>query len=654
MRHRTIHKRPKPTKTPPKDTLAHIDDLIRTAKGVWLGLLAYLAYVGVTLLGVEDADFFLLERQTDLPLIGVSIPTTLFFAVSPTLGAMLFIYLHQYLLKLWEGLANAPATVDKVPLGDAIAPWLVADYALSRRGDGAIRPRPMRVLSSLASISMAFLAAPFVLAMFWWWSMPKHDEVLTVIFCGIPLAVCIYAALVSWVRLRRLSRRVDALPLWGGGVTWALRAGLVALSGLGWMTTEGTLGQYAQGNHLWGIITFTSYYDTQHQALVAELKGLDQAALTQRFDKIAAKLSAERDKTITITADKGDEDYLAHRELETRWWMRTWAPQMLVPANLANVVFVETPPDWLPYDQAEQVFRRAWCADKGIAPLACGVGPLARDANGDRLADTAALPYQQAQWCLQTYGPGTSAETCSAEFAALNKPYSEAWQDARAAAIAKLPKRDFTNIDLRRANLSGARIEGADLTLARMEGADLSAVRMEGANLFGARMDGADLGAAWMEGAFLVLARMDEANLSGARMEGAKLWGARMEGANLNWARMDEANLSGARMEGADLRFARMEHADLLEARYGSSTVVSFGNVPLAFADVSKAYAQSLDFSDTGISTTQINSMFGDGSVTLPNGISPTHPDWPAHWPKEKLDWDVFTTAYESWLASQP
>ena len=42
--------------------------------------------IGIALLAVEDADFFIPERQTELPLIGVSIPTALFFAIAPGLG----------------------------------------------------------------------------------------------------------------------------------------------------------------------------------------------------------------------------------------------------------------------------------------------------------------------------------------------------------------------------------------------------------------------------------------------------------------------------------------------------------------------------------------------------------------------------------------
>ncbi|MDZ7906296.1 MAG: hypothetical protein U5N55_11390 [Cypionkella sp.] len=47
----------------------------------------------------------------------------------------------------------------------------------------------------------------------------------------------------------------------------------------------------------------------------------------------------------------------------------------------------------------------------------------------------------------------------------------------------------------------------------------------------------------------------------------------------------------------------------------------------------------------------QVKSMFGDASVTLPNGVTPDHPDWPAHWPKFDLGHD-FDNEYQKYLSN--
>lgn len=136
--------------------------------------------------------------------------------------------------------------------------------------------------------------------------------------------------------------------------------------------------------------------------------------------------------------------------------MRTWQPGWLRPAQLEGVVFVDTPPDWLPRNEAEQVFRPTWCAARGIASLACGPGPLAQDQD----VKPACLAYQRLTWCRKVMGDETSAEDCAGFFSDLAGQYRAAWRKARRDALDRLPGRDLSGTDLRRADLSEARMEG--------------------------------------------------------------------------------------------------------------------------------------------------------------------------------------------------
>ena len=171
---------------------------------------------------------------------------------------------------------------------------------------------------------------------------------------------------------------------------------------------------------------------------------------------------------------------------------------------------------------------------------------------------------------------------------------------------------DLRKTNLQRADLSDLILSGAKLQEARIEGANLFRVRMEGASLWRARLQGADL---WQ-----------------ALMEGANFMQAGMEGADLGLARLEGASLSRARVEGADLRQARMEGANLYEASFVGASL------------------RHMDYSGVGFSRYQITSTFGDASVILPNGVTPQSPDWPAHWPKFKLN--EFDTEWRKWQAS--
>jgi hypothetical protein len=205
-------------------------------------------------------------------------------------------------------------------LADRIQPRELADFALSfRKGTRTVETRPLGLLGWIVSLTLAFAATPLVLAAFWWRSMPKHDEFLTVICCGIPLSFAIYGAVASFLRLRRIMQGNDR-PLFP---TWRTRRGWVAifsaLAAFGWLRTEGTLRAYA---------------DAQY----------------------------------------GDACTLGG---ELPLWASTWLPSIIARADLQNVDFSYTPDDWQDFDQARAAFHRDWCKANDLPPAACGPVPIA-------------------------------------------------------------------------------------------------------------------------------------------------------------------------------------------------------------------------------------------------------------------------------------
>lgn len=95
-----------------------------------------------------------------------------------------------------------------------------------------------------------------------------------------------------------------------------------------------------------------------------------------------------------------------------------------------------------------------------------------------------------------------------------------------------------------------------------------------------------------------------------------------LQGMNFNKARFDTAHL-----EGADLWGARLEGADLWGAH------------------LEKISVHQRDLSLTaGLKQEQIDGMFGDGSVKLPDEITR-----PSHWPKAELDIADFYKEWDKW-----
>ena len=619
----------------PASPVPRINELAATGKTLWFGLLSYLTFVGVTLLGVTDADFFLVERKTQLPLINVSIPTLQFFIFAPALGAILYIYLHLHLLKLWEAAAlrrNAPAKIGRRPLSDLLSPWLVNDLALSLRTDDALHRRPLNKMANAASVLLVFVLPIAVLAFFWWRSMPVHSGWLTIVASGLPMMASIYVGCVSWFRLRRLAnpkrklRRGQSSAL---QVCWAIALGMV--SAIGWFRTVEPLGTYL--DPIFGSL----------------LKNRDQEAIRMASgDPVALQELQDAHQRLIRNALWNTSD----RNLRNN-------PLALAAANLSGEILVEKPADWRGFQTAKAEFRVKFCNNHGMKAEVCGLAPgaFADPANGPPFQ-----AYQRLQWCKVTFdlkdsandSPDALERACSDHFARLDAQFHRDWRTERTAMLTALPNRLLSGHDLRHANLSFAQMEGAVLNSAQMEGANLSGAQMEGAELNRAQMERAVLNSAQMERADFSFAQMDGAAIWFSRMEGADLTGAHLDRAILFGAQMQRANLTSTHMEGALLSHVRMEGANLRDAYLVGAALKGVkldATTKLTGAIFNGVYGREIDFTSISISPAQVHSMFGDRSVILPTQREPQDRTWPAHWPKEVLTDDAFETQWRAWQA---
>nr|WP_240722251.1 hypothetical protein [Poseidonocella sp. HB161398] len=292
--------------------IARINDLTRAGRANWFGLLAYLAFVTVTLLGVEDIDFFLDSRQTDLPLIGVSIPTASFFVAAPILGAALHVYLHLFVRKSTAALMVPQAEVNGTRLEAHILPWLLNDLVLRWRRDGAAEPRPLDLLATITAILRIWCAGPLALGYAWWRSWPAHDWVMS--YSALACALfALHASLASW------SRFLDDLGRRKGVLTWRHALAIAATLSAAIATLPLTHIKTVGG-------TFSPF---------------DLAPAAKWMERLLGS---------------GPDD----RKLD------------LASADLTEAVLTPLPADWLPYDIHKRRFRIDWCAREGLDAETCG------------------------------------------------------------------------------------------------------------------------------------------------------------------------------------------------------------------------------------------------------------------------------------------
>ncbi len=532
--------------------LEQIRAISENARTTWFGLLALMTFVLVTLLGVQDIDFFGYGRFTQLPLVNVQVPTELFFWAGPPLAAASYAYFHFYLLRLWDALGRAPATHRGDPFSEHVFPWLLTDAALRRKpvrkiqkpippfsitpgqevSESPSRRRALGKAAELTSIAITWLFGLIVLSFAWWQSMVAHNPWLSILTLGC-LLFAATAGMTSWIMLqRRVKRRVQGpmgRHVWRG---WRRRWGIRAIVLLFLLTLFKTWWGHP------GVKFDHPFFDDENIRIT----------ITSTFLWDAVDLTRSR-----IWAGMTLPEFTLVKD------------GLMANADLTEASITLRPDDWLARPLAGLEARKDWCDRRDLKWPLCKAPPIeTHDAKA------------RGEWCRTNLNTDETA-VCETHFRKMEAEFEDEWEERRAAYLAILKKPDLKDRDLRAAtlfraflpgvDLRAARLEGANLSEAQMEGADLRRAQMEGANLSGAQMEGADLRRAQMEGANLSGAQMEGANLSWAKMEGANLWQAQMEGANLSSAQMEGANLWQAQMEGANLSEAKMQGANLSGAQ---------------------------------------------------------------------------------------
>lgn len=188
-------------------TIKRINSLIRSSKITWFALLSFIPFTYLTMATIEDVSFFIESHGVDLPLVGISVPTLAFFAITPVFGSLLYAHLHLKLLTLWEEIEIISNSADlssnnfDQAVYNQIDHWTVADMCLQAKGI-QVDEKPLGNLSRHINAMLVFWSTPLVIALVWWQSMTPHIAWLTILCCGLPLAITTYISVVSWYTMR--------------------------------------------------------------------------------------------------------------------------------------------------------------------------------------------------------------------------------------------------------------------------------------------------------------------------------------------------------------------------------------------------------------------------------------------------------------------
>ncbi len=170
------------------DGLARVEEISRIARPVFIGLLAGCVYSWLTIATTTDARLLTNSASSPLPIIGTEIPIVGFYWVAPILLIGVYLYLHLYLHRLWEGLADLPAVFpDGKPLNKKVYPWLLSGLVRAHfkrlQGERTLLSR----LENGAVIFLAWWTVPTTVLVFWLRYLPRHEWIGT----GLHIALLI-------------------------------------------------------------------------------------------------------------------------------------------------------------------------------------------------------------------------------------------------------------------------------------------------------------------------------------------------------------------------------------------------------------------------------------------------------------------------------
>ncbi|TFG37427.1 MAG: pentapeptide repeat-containing protein, partial [Candidatus Aminicenantes bacterium] len=443
----------------PKIILDHIAEVSKNARAAWFGLLGLLAFVGVTLLGHQDADFFAYGAETQLPLVGLKVPVKSFFYVAPVLVAALYIHLHLYLMTLSDALGELEQKKGAAPIADRVFPWLISHAALwyrnRARNDKSAAPRPLGWVVVIVSLLFGWLFGLAVLGGLWLRSMPAHDQRLT-LWIGLCLWI---ATLIGLTGVMAARARMQGEPR---------------------ETVAGAhMGRQSVGSVMAVLLAFVSWEATEGGFLTYTKTGAQVVPLLYSADLREAELTRKPSGW-----------------LPWHLWLEDFEEKFRKRKNIA--------PDHHLTGKDEAAFKK-----EAKERYAAYISQL----------DAPSLQYSDLRNADLTsaFLPGADLRSARLQGAI----FREARMQGASLNVANMDGAVFRRAEMQGAIFRKASMRGTNLSKANMQWANLFEAQLQAADFFEADLEDADCSAANLQGAVLRSAKVTCEGLSKKNLKGA-------------------------------------------------------------------------------------------------------------------------------------
>jgi uncharacterized protein YjbI with pentapeptide repeats len=206
------------------DTLRIAEELSKSSRALLIALLMACAYCWLTIGTTLDVKLLANSVRSALPIIQTEVPISSFYWIVPVALLAASIYIHLHLLKFWQALAALPAVFPNgMRLDERVYPWLLSSIAGRRL---ATRRRPVPRFAALETALAEFITwwfVPITIAAFWLRYLSRHDPAGTALHVVI-LVLAITESLVFRAAAYSEMERSASQPR----TRWALATGLAA------------------------------------------------------------------------------------------------------------------------------------------------------------------------------------------------------------------------------------------------------------------------------------------------------------------------------------------------------------------------------------------------------------------------------------------
>jgi len=468
------------------ESLSRVENLSKNARAVFLSSIFACIYSWLTLATTSDMALIGNSASSALPIINTAIPIVGFYWIAPLLLLSLYFYLHLYLQRLWDALAELPAVFpDGNSLDKKIYPWLLSGLVRSHLSQlNQQRPRFSRLQVSL-SILLAWWLVPITFLVFWIGYFPRHDGYGTALHTAL-LVVAVYAAARFYVGASdTLCRRQKPL--------------------FDWKTVYKNQRCYQQGGIVLGISLL--------------LGGISISVIQ------------------AVPSDVKERVGLS--SINPRVWLPSamqWLGIKIFP-ELAEAQFSTKPDAWGDADTNKNLIAQVKGAQlKGVQLAhvnAFGAFLVNADLRGANLAWTdlsqadlrgARLDGANLQGAnlLGTKISGASLRGADLRLINFEGFHASNWRNNKDFREVNLANQDLSDASFYYKNLTGANFQGANLENVNFESANLTNANFQGANLKNVNFEGANLTSANFQGAKNQNSKFFNANLFHTNFTGAK------------------------------------------------------------------------------------------------------------------------------------